>query len=50
MLVFLNPGNEVAGIIVNTEFTKVVRQIKIGDHYLVVSIQPKSFSSFAVKL
>ncbi len=50
MLVFLNPGNEVAGIIANREFTKTARQLKIGDHYLVIGMQPKSFSSFTVKL
>ncbi len=50
MMVFLNPDREVVGILANNTFEKVNRQLKIGNRYLVVSLQPKSFSSFSVKL
>ncbi|HYW94512.1 MAG TPA: beta-glycosidase [Bacteroidales bacterium] len=50
MMVFLNPGNELAGIIVNTTFKNEVQQVKIGDRYLVIRLQPKSFNAFTVRL
>ncbi len=50
MLVFLNPGNEITGIFVNTGFEGKACQVKIGDRYLVIRLQPKSFSSFRVQL
>jgi glucosylceramidase len=48
MLVFLNPGNELTGIILNNGFEPKAVQIKAGGKYIIIQLMPKSFNSFSV--
>jgi hypothetical protein len=50
IMLFLNPGNELSGILLNTGFEPRSVQLKIGEKYLIIQLMPKSFNSFSVEL
>ncbi|MBE0655092.1 MAG: glycosyl hydrolase family 30, partial [Bacteroidales bacterium] len=46
-LFFLNPGNEICGVLVNDSFDMKSIQIEVNGRFLVIMLQPRSFNSIS---
>ncbi len=46
-LFFLNPGNELCGVLVNDSTTAKAYQLEVNGEYVILRLLPKSFTSFS---
>lgn len=49
-LLFLNPGNELVAIVVNSTDERKSIQLKLGEDYVIVQLMPESFNSVSIQL
>lgn len=49
-LFFLNPDDELCGIMVNDTFDPMSVQVQVGERFLIIPLQPRTFNSFSVYL